>query len=105
MGGNSISGNRIHGMDEMHTLVVSAISALETARLSEEAQYLHSHVLARSPETLIETVMVEPNVFQWSFKPFVELLLHEIREVALATDLSSEARRARVRWAFDAAGI
>src|SRR5437660_12326582 len=41
MGGNSIPGSRIHGMNEMHTLVVSAISALETARLSEEAQYLH----------------------------------------------------------------
>ena len=103
--GNSTDGWQIHGMDEMQSLAVAAISALEEGELREEAHYLHSKVLARSPEALVDTFVVGENAFRWTFKPMVELLLHELCDVALLPDLPRDARRERVRWALEVSGF
>ena len=104
MPGNS-TGWQIHGMDEMQSLAVAAIAALEQGELREEAQYLHSKVLGRTPEAVVDTFVVGENTFRWTFKPMVELLLHDLCDVALLPDLSRDARRERVRWALEAAGF
>lgn len=105
MRGNSTDGGHIHGMEEMQSLALAAISALEEGNLREEAQYLHSTILARSPESLVDTSVVGENAFRWTFKPMVELLLHELREVALLPDLPLDTRRERARWAIEIAGF
>jgi hypothetical protein len=95
----------VPGMDEVQTLAASAVSALESANLLQEARYLHSCVLGRSPEALVEMVESESGSGRWSFKPMVELLLREILHVATVRGLSIEIRRARVRWALEASGF
>jgi len=92
-------------MDEMQALAAAAVSALGNAHLHEEAQYLHANVLGRSPEVLVEAVEFGPDLSKWGFKPIVELLLHEIVHLAAASELSTEARRAQIRWALEVSGF
>jgi hypothetical protein len=105
LGKHSIQSARIAGMRQMHTLAAAAVAALETANLVEEAHQLHSRVLSRSPEALVEVLMVAEGVCRWDFKPIVELLLHEIRDAATASDLSIDERRTRIRWALEVSGF
>ena len=95
----------VPGMEEMQTLAASAVSALERAALHQEARYLQSVVLGRSPEALVEMTEVECGPRKCFFKPMVELLLREILHVASVRGLSIEIRRARVRWALEASGF
>ena len=88
----------------MQALAASAITALQHCDLLEEAKYVHSQVLARAPEALLERAVVGERTV-WTFKPMVELVLHELRYIAITRDLSPEARRERVRWTLDVAGF
>lgn len=95
----------VPGMEELQTLAASAVSALDSADLHQEARYLQSCVLGRSPDALVEMVEPEFGPAKWNFKPMVELLLREILHVATVRGLSIEIRRARVRWALEASGF
>jgi hypothetical protein len=95
----------VPGMEELQTLAASAVSALECADLHQEARYLKSCVLGRSPDALVEMVEPEFGPAKWNFKPMVELMLREILHVATVRGLSIEIRRARVRWALEASGF
>jgi hypothetical protein len=95
----------VPGMAEMQTLAASAVSALECADLHQEARYLQTVVLGRSPEALVEMIEGESGWRKWYFKPMVELLLREILHVANVRGLSIEIRRGRVRWALEASGF
>jgi hypothetical protein len=92
-------------MEELQTLAASVVSALECAGLHQEARYLQSTVLGRSPGALIEMVEPEFGPSKWNFKPMVELLLREVLHVATVRGVSIEIRRARVRWAIEASGF
>lgn len=105
LGKQSIQSARIAGMRQMHSLAAAAAAALETANLVEEAHQLHARVLTRSPEALVEVVMLAENFYRWDFKPIVELLLLEIRDAATAKDLSIDERRTRIRWALEMSGF
>lgn len=88
----------------MQALAASAITALQHANLVDEAQYVHAHVLARAPEELLERTVVGEQTI-WTFKPMVELLLHELRYIATAPDMSLAVRREQARWAIEVAGF
>jgi hypothetical protein len=92
-------------MEEMQALAASAVSALESVDLHQEARYLQSCVLGRNPDGLIEMVESQYGPRKWSFKPMVELLLREVLHVATVRGVSVEIRRARVRWALEASGF
>jgi hypothetical protein len=88
----------------MQALAASAISALQHADLFEEAQYVHAQVLSRAPAALLERAVIGEHTV-WTFKPMVELVLHEIKHVATAPDLPTDARREQIRWAIEVAGF
>jgi hypothetical protein len=92
------------GITDMQALAASTITALQHANLVEEAQYVHAHVLARAPEELLERAAVGGQTI-WTFKPMVELLLHELRNIATASGVPLSVRREQARWAIEAAGF
>ena len=92
------------GIEDIQALAVSAITALEESNLIAEAQAIHTRVLSRSPEELLDQVSIGEHKV-WTFKPFVELLMHELRDIATTTQFSEAERRERVRWTFDIAGF
>ena len=77
---------------------------MEESDLSVEAQLIHTRVLSRAPEQLLEQVIVGTQTV-WMFKPMVELLMHELRYIATAPDLSPAEQRERIRWTLDLAGF
>ena len=88
----------------MQLLAVAAITALQEADLAAEAQLIHTRVLARAPEQLLEPAN-RGTQSAWTFKPFVELLMLELRSIATAPQLSLSERRERTRWTLDMAGF
>jgi hypothetical protein len=101
---NPAGGGPTSGVADMQALAASAITALQRSDLLEEAQRVHSRVLTRAPEELLDRVQVG-DLHVWTFKPMVELLLHEVRYLATASDLSLEERRAQVHWTLEACGF
>lgn len=94
----------IGGITDLQALAVAAIAALEEADLTAEAQLIHARVLSRAPQQLLEQVSVNRQTV-WMFTPMVELLMHELRDVATTPGLSREQKRERIRWTLDAAGF
>ena len=102
---NPAFGDRILGRAEMHNLAMAAIAALEECDLHDQLGELHSRVLSRSPEAIVDAELVAPEVWRWTFKPMVELVLHEVRDVARATQAPIEDRRAQIQWVLHVAGL
>lgn len=94
----------IAGLADIQALAVATVTALEESDLAAEAQLIHTRVLSRAPGVVVEPVQ-EGAQTTWRFTPMVELLMHELRFVAIAPQLSLEERRARIRWALDVAGF
>jgi hypothetical protein len=94
----------VAGIAEIQALAVAAITALEHADLAAEAQSIHERVLSRPPEQLLEQATIGTQTV-WIFTPIVELLMHELRYLATAPDLSLEERRDQIRWTLDVAGF
>ena len=94
----------VTGIADIQALAVAAITAMEQSDLSAEAQLIHTRVLSRPPEQLVEQVRVGTQTV-WAFKPIVELLMHELRYIATAPELSPTERRERIRWTLDLAGF
>lgn len=88
----------------MQLLAVAAITALQEADMAAEAQLIHTRVLSQPPEQLLEPTRQGPQI-SWTFKPFVELLMLELRAIATAPRLSLAERRERTRWTLDVAGF
>lgn len=95
---------RVIGREEMHALATSVIAALERAGLSDLRDELKSRVIDRTPAEVCESVEAG-NDLHLSYKPMVELALHEIRDVARMPHLSTGHRRDRIAWAFAMAGL
>jgi hypothetical protein len=94
----------VAGIGSLQALAVAAITALEESDLVAEAQLIHDRVLSRLPAQLIDKVTVGTQTV-WTFTPMVELLMHELRYIATAPDLSHQERRERVHWTLDVAGF
>jgi hypothetical protein len=101
---NPTGGGPVAGVSDIQALAVAAITALQETDLSVEASLIDTRVLSRSPEQLLEQVS-DGTQTVWMFKPMVELIMHELRYIATAPDLSPEARRERIRWTLEAAGF
>lgn len=95
---------RVTGREEMHALSSSVIAALQRAGLSDLLDDLRHRVLDRAPAEVCESVEAG-NDLHLSYKPMVELALHEIRDVARMPHLSAAHRRDRVAWALAMAGL
>jgi hypothetical protein len=88
----------------MHELAVSAFASLERAELADVLDHLHTRVFDRPPNDLINVELVD-GVWQWQFKPFVELMLRHITDTAANSSLSVDARRAEVHGVLDMLGF
>jgi hypothetical protein len=89
----------------MHALALSVIGTLERAGLSDMLVELKRRVLDRSPDELCESVEAGRDAFHLSYKPMVELVLYEVRDVARMPHLSTEHRKERISWALAMAGL
>jgi hypothetical protein len=104
MNANPAGRGPVAGIAEIQALAVAAITALEASDLTAEVQLVHSRVLSRPPEQLLEPATVGPQTV-WQFTPIVELLMHELRYLATAPGLSPEERREQILWTLNVAGF
>ena len=102
--GRVVSGEPLKGSPEMRELALSALAALERAKLPDAARSVHERVFCRRPEALLDTYE-ENGVRRWRFKPMAELLLRELKHIALARHLPLDQRRRRIDWVMEIAGF
>jgi hypothetical protein len=96
---------RVVGHEEMQALAISVVGSLEKAGLTDMVTELRRRVLDLNPEALSQSVAAGHDLFHLSYKPIVELLLFEVRDVARMPHLSSDHRRERITWAITMAGL
>ena len=96
---------RVIGREEMQALVFSVAGSLERAGLTDMLAELKRRVIDRKPEEVCDSVETSESVFHLTYKPIVELLLFEVRDVARMPHLSAEHRRERITWAMTMAGL
>ena len=126
---DSRSGLPFNGRREMQELALMAQDALEKGGLRDEVNLLRERVLERPATDLMDRVADDdggggtanggvnasgdaagngaaaaPSVEHWQMKPIVELLLREIRAVALHARPLDE-RRHDIKWLLDTAGF
>jgi hypothetical protein len=92
------------GKREMHELAVLAFAALERGDLDELFDPLQSRVFGRPTQDLMDVELID-GVWQWRFKPMVELLLRHIAETADQTGLPASDRRAEIIQAVEMVGF
>jgi hypothetical protein len=92
------------GKQEMHELAVATFAALEEAGLTEALDQLHDRVFAGGPDALFD-VEVTGDVWLWSFKPYVELLLRHIVQAASNSTLTPRQRQMEIATVLGLAGF
>ena len=102
--GRVVSGEPLKGSPEMRELALSALAALERAKLPDAARSVHERVFCRRPEALLDAYE-ENGVRRWRFKPMAELLLRELKHIASARHLPLDQRRRRIDWVMEIAGF
>ncbi len=95
---------RVTGREEMHALSSSVAAALQRAGLSDLLEDLRRRVIDRAPAEVCDSVE-SGNDLHLRYKPMVELVLHEVRDVARMPHLSAGHRRHRIAWALTMAGL
>jgi hypothetical protein len=88
----------------MQELAVSAFTALEQGELTELFDLLHGRLFSRPPQELMDVELVD-DVWQWRFKPMIELLLRHISQSADNVHSSTINRENEVIWALEMAGF
>jgi hypothetical protein len=96
---------RVIGREEIRALALSVAKSLEQAGLTDMLAEVKRRVLDRTPEEVCDAVEAGQAVYHLTFKPIVELLLYEVRDVARMPHLSAEHRRERITWAITMAGL
>jgi hypothetical protein len=96
---------RVIGREEMQALTLSVMGSLERAGLADMLAELKRRVLDRKPEDVCDAVEAGQAVYHLTYKPMVELLLYEIRDVSRMPHLSTDYRRERISWAMAMAGV
>ena len=100
---NHRAGLPSSGRPETQDLALAALEALERGGLRDEIRLLHERVLSRPERELMELVVDDERGDRWAFQPMVELLLREVRAVALQSR-SRDERRHDIAWLLDTAG-
>jgi len=109
---DSRPGLPFNGRREMQELALMAQDALEKGGLREEVSLLRERVLERPPTDLMDRLTDDDGgggngaagAERWQMKPIVELLLREIRAVALHPRPIQE-RRHDIKWLLETAGF
>jgi hypothetical protein len=101
---NHRAGLPSSGRPETQDLALAAIEALERGGLRDEIRLLQERVLSRPASELMERIEDDERGERWTFLPMVELLLREVRAVALQTR-SRDERRHDIVWLLDTAGF
>jgi hypothetical protein len=97
-------GRVVRGKSEMRQLAMGAFIALEQADLADLVADVHARLFTRAPEDLLDVELVD-GVWQWRFKPMVELLLRHIRDVAANAALPLAERQREIAWAVGIVGF
>jgi hypothetical protein len=110
---DSRPGLPFNGRREMQELALMAQDALEKGGLREEVTMLRERVLERPADDLMDRLTSDDGGGgngsdaggeRWQMKPIVELLLREIRAVALHARPIQE-RRHDIKWLLETAGF
>ncbi len=109
---DSRPGLPFNGRREMQELALMAQDALEKGGLREEVSLLRERVLERPPTDLMDRLTDDDGgggigaagAERWQMKPIVELLLREIRAVALHPRPIQEATH-DIKWLLETAGF
>jgi hypothetical protein len=113
---DSRPGLPFNGRREMQELALMAQDALEKGGLREEVTLLRERVLERPAADLMDRLTSDDggggndsgngaaSAERWQMKPIVELLLREIRAVALHPRPIQE-RRHDIKWLLETAGF
>ena len=101
---DQLSGGNVRGKREMHQLALSAFTALDDSDLADLKDEIHERVFARDPEDLFEIEQIG-DVWEWHFKPMVELLFRHIAHVAANRTASPPRRKDDILWAVGMAGF
>jgi hypothetical protein len=108
---DSRPGLPFNGRREMQELALMAQDALEKGGLREEVTLLRERVLERPADDLMDRLTDDDGgggngvgTERWQMKPIVELLLREIRAVALHARPITE-RRHDIKWLLETAGF
>jgi hypothetical protein len=99
-----VGGIQTRGKQAMHELVLSAFVALEDGGLTELFDALQGRLFGRSPQELMDVEFVD-NVWEWRFKPMMELLLRHISQAAGNAQSSTEDREKEIISAVEMAGF
>lgn len=99
------SSAKVIGREEMQALTLSVMASLERAGLTDMLDELKKRVLDRTPDEVCDAVEAGQAVFHLTYKPIIELLLYEIRDLSRMPHLSAEHRRERITWAMSMAGV
>ena len=98
------TGVRYAGQHQVQTLAFATLHALERAGLRDVIDEVKRRVLDRDGATICEITTIDGEE-TISYKPMVELLLYEIKNVARAPHVSDDDRRVRIEWAMTLAGM
>jgi hypothetical protein len=108
---DSRPGLPFNGRREMQELALMAQDALEKGGLRDEITLLRERVLERPADDLMDRLDSDDGGGgnngggeRWQMKPIVELLLREIRAVALHPRPIQE-RRHDIKWLLETAGF
>ncbi|PYR74963.1 MAG: hypothetical protein DMF86_16780 [Acidobacteria bacterium] len=101
---DQLSGGNVRGKREMHQLALSAFTALDDSDLADLKDEIHERVFARDPDDLFEIEQIG-DVWEWHFKPMVELLFRHIAHVAANRTASPPRRKDDILWAVGMAGF
>jgi hypothetical protein len=101
---HQVGGIQTRGKEAMHELALSAFTALEDGELPALFDALQSRLFGRSPQELMDVEFVD-NVWEWRFKPMIELLLRHISQAAGNAQNSTEDRENEIISAVEMAGF
>jgi|SRR5436190_1535396 len=101
---HQLDGQINRGKREMRELALMAFSALEGADLTDILDLLHTHVLRRPPAELMDVELVD-GVWEWRFKPMVELMLRHMSDTAADRTQPIDSRRADLRGVLEMLGF
>ena len=92
------------GKQEMRLLAVAAFAALEAGDLSDLLESLDGRVFGRAPQDVLDVTLVA-GVWEWRFKPYIELLLHHIISTVRSPAVTPAQRRSEIMWAVEMSGF
>src|SRR3954462_15578757 len=101
---HQLYGQINRGKREMRELALTAFSALERAELIDILDLLHTLVLRRPPADLMDVVLVD-GVWEWRFKPMIELMLRHMSDTAANIGRPIDSRREDLRGVLEMLGF